>query len=210
MTLAVPHAAPTSPPGPRAVPASMTLPAPPMALASQHYSRRPQATQEPPAPPLHQQSLPVKAVPMEPPVNPHLMTTQAKRGFRLPADKLTLLVTSSSPLSSGPTSIHTALADPSWCRAMEEEYDALITNNTWDLVPHPVGSNIIPGKWIFKHKFNFDGNLEWYKAHSVLRGFTQRPGIDYDETFSPVVKLATITQCFPWPSHVPGLSTSLM
>jgi hypothetical protein len=75
---------------------------------------------------------------------------------------------------------------------MEEEYDALITNNTWDLVPHPVGSNIISGKWIFKHKFNFDGNLEWYKAHSVLRGFTQRPSIDYDETFSPVVKLATI------------------
>jgi hypothetical protein len=43
---------------------------------------------------------------------------------------------------------------------MEEEYDALITNNTWDLVPRLVGSNIITGKWIFKHKFNSDGTLK--------------------------------------------------
>jgi hypothetical protein len=56
---------------------------------------------------------------------------------------------------------------------MEEEYDTLITNNTWDLIPRPVGSNIITSKWIFKHKFNFDGTLEWYKARWVLHGFTQ-------------------------------------
>jgi hypothetical protein len=75
---------------------------------------------------------------------------------------------------------------------MEEKYVALITNNTWDLVPHPVGSNVITGKWTFKHKFNSDSTLEWYKARWVLRGFTQRPGIDNDETFSPVVKSATV------------------
>jgi hypothetical protein len=75
---------------------------------------------------------------------------------------------------------------------MEEEYDALITNNTWDLVPCLVGSNVVTGKSIFKHKFNFDGTLEWYKARWVLRGFTQQPGVDYDETFSPVVKPATV------------------
>jgi hypothetical protein len=74
------------------------------------------------------------------------------------------LATLLSPLSSVPTSVHAALADPSWRRAMEEEYDALITNNTWDVVPHPVGSNIIIDKWIFKHKFNSDGTLESYKA----------------------------------------------
>jgi hypothetical protein len=58
------------------------------------------------------------------------MTTQVKRGFQLPTDKLTLLVTSSSPLSPVPTSVRIALADPSWCRAIDEKYDALITNNT--------------------------------------------------------------------------------
>jgi hypothetical protein len=75
---------------------------------------------------------------------------------------------------------------------MEEKYAALITNNTWDLVPHPVGSNVITGKWTFKHKFNSDSTLERYKARWVLRGFTQRPGIDNDETFTPVVKPATV------------------
>jgi hypothetical protein len=75
---------------------------------------------------------------------------------------------------------------------MEEEYAALIANNTWDLVPRPVGSNVVTSKWIFKHKFNINGTLEWYNARWVLRGFTQQPGIDYDETFSPVVKLAIV------------------
>jgi hypothetical protein len=75
---------------------------------------------------------------------------------------------------------------------MEEEYAALIANNTWDLVPRPVGSNVVTSKWIFKHKFNINGTLEWYNARWVLRSFTQQPGIDYDETFSPVVKLATV------------------
>jgi hypothetical protein len=120
------------------------------------------------------------------------MTTWAKQGFRLPGDRLTLSTTLPSPLSSVPTSIRTALTDPSWRHDMEEEYDALITNNTWDLVPRPVGSNIITVKWIFKHKFNSDATLERYKAHWVLHGLTQRPGIDYDETFSLVVKPATI------------------
>jgi hypothetical protein len=75
---------------------------------------------------------------------------------------------------------------------MEEEFAALIANNTWDLVPRPVGSNVITGKWIFKHKFNFDGSLERYKARWVLRDFTQQPVVDYDENFSPVVKPAMV------------------
>jgi hypothetical protein len=86
-----------------------------------------------------------------------------KRGFRLLADKLTLSPTSSSLPSPVPTSVHAALVDPSWRRAMEEEYDALITNNICDLVPHLIGSNIVTGKWIFKHKLNSDGTLEWCK-----------------------------------------------
>jgi hypothetical protein len=106
-----------------------------------------------------------------------------------------------------PTSTRAALADPSWRRAIEEEYDTLITNNTYDLVPRPVGSNVIIGKWIFKHKFNSNGTLEWYKACWVLHGFTQRPGVDYNKTFSPVVKLATVRTVLSlsvsrsWPVH---------
>jgi hypothetical protein len=89
------------------------------------------------------------------------------------ADKVTLSATSASTLSPVPSSVRAALVDPNWCRAMEEEFAALITNNTWDLVPCLVGSNIITGKWIFEHKFNYNDSLEWYKARWVLRCFTQ-------------------------------------
>jgi hypothetical protein len=100
-----------------------------------------------------------------------------------------------------------ALIDPNWCCAMKEEFAALIANNTWYLVPHPVGSNVITDKWIFKHKFNSNGSLEWYKARYVLHGFTQRLNVDNDETFSPVVKTATVCTmlslvvCRSYPIH---------
>jgi hypothetical protein len=102
----------------------------------------------------------VKAVPVAPPVNPHLVTMLVKRGFWLPTDKLTLSATLSSSLSPVPTSVRATLTDPSWSRGMEEEYDTLITNNTSDLVPRLIGSNVVTDKWIFKHKFNSDSTLE--------------------------------------------------
>jgi hypothetical protein len=75
---------------------------------------------------------------------------------------------------------------------MEEEYVALLSNSMWDLVPRLSGANVITGRWIFKNKLKADGSLDQYKACWVLRGFTQRPGVDYDETFSPVIKPATV------------------
>jgi hypothetical protein len=75
---------------------------------------------------------------------------------------------------------------------MEEEYTTLLANHTWDLVPCPPGTNVVTSKWLFHHKLTSDGSLDHYKARWVLRGFTQRPGVDYDETFSPIVKFATV------------------
>ena len=59
-------------------------------------------------------------------------------------------------------------------------------------MPRPSGCNVVTGKWIWTHKCQAEGTLERYKARWVLRGFTQRHGVDYDETFSPVVKPATV------------------
>jgi hypothetical protein len=70
-----------------------------------------------------------------------------------------------SALSLVSSSVRVALVDPNWRHAMEEEFAALITNNTWDLVPRPVVSNFVTGKWFFKQKFNSDGSLERYKTH---------------------------------------------
>ena len=56
----------------------------------------------------------------------------------------------------------------------------------------PPGTNVVTGKWLFCHKPTSDDSLDRYKARWFLRGFTQRHGVYYDETFSPVVKFATI------------------
>src|SRR6185312_726778 len=118
----------------------------------------------------------------------HLMVTR-----RMASQAATLSATEGEPRVSPVTSsVRDALADPHWRRAMEEEYAALLTNQTWDLVPRPSGCNVVTGKWIWTHKRRADGTLERYKARWILRGFTQRPGVDYDETFSPVVKPATV------------------
>ena len=100
---------------------------------------------------------------------------------------------SSTPLLSPlPTSVTAALRDEQWRLAMQEEFDALQANNTWELVPRPPRANVISGKWVFRHKLRQDGTLDRYMARWVVRGFHQRQGIDYDQTFSPVVKPATI------------------
>ncbi|KAK1610461.1 hypothetical protein QYE76_034134 [Lolium multiflorum] len=91
-----------------------------------------------------------------------------------------------------PTSIGEALADPKWKAAMDEEYQALKQNNTWHLVPAGVGKNVIDCKWVYKVKHRADGSIDRYKARLVAKGFKQRYGIDYEDTFSPVVKAATI------------------
>ena len=75
---------------------------------------------------------------------------------------------------------------------MADEFQALVDNGTWRLVPRPPGANLVTGKWIFKHKYHSDGFLVHHKARWVVRGFSQQHGIDYDETFSPSGKPATI------------------
>jgi hypothetical protein len=83
----------------------------------------------------------------------------------------------------------------------------LIDNVTWHLIPRPLGTNIVTGKWILTHKYHSDGTLARHKARWVARGNNQEAGIDYDETFSPVVKPATIRTVLSlaashaWPLH---------
>ena len=75
---------------------------------------------------------------------------------------------------------------------MQEEIDALQKNDTWELVPRVIGQKVIGCKWVYKTKFNSNGTLNRCKGRLVAKGYSQTYGIDYDETFSPVAKMASI------------------
>lgn len=79
-----------------------------------------------------------------------------------------------------------------WKKAMDREIASLKENQTWILTDLPPGAKAIPCKWVFRLKKNPDGSIDKYKGRLVVKGFSQRHGIDYSETFSPVAKMGTI------------------
>ena len=96
---------------------------------------------------------------------------------------------------SEPTNYSEAMRSPEskqWKEAMEQEYQSIMVNKTWTLTTIPPGRNAIKSKWVFKAKLKEDGTIERFKARLVAQGFSQRYGIDYDETFSPVASKTTI------------------
>lgn len=79
-----------------------------------------------------------------------------------------------------------------WKSAMDDEIESLHKNEVWKLVEKPYNCSIIDSRWIYRVKYNSNGDVERYKSRLVARGFTQQYGIDYEETFSPVVKFTSI------------------
>ena len=121
------------------------------------------------------------------------MVTRAKVGIFKP--KLYNSITST--FLSEPSTIKEALASSSWFQAIQQEYHALLQNKTWTLTSLPPGATIVGCKWIFKNKFNGDEKFQRHKTRLVAKGFNQTKGIDYTDTFSPVVKPTTIRVVLP-------------
>jgi hypothetical protein len=142
-----------------------------------------------PSAPISQSSLPSAPISPPPMVNTHPMHTRSKNGIFKPKSFHTTTIDYSQ---TEPPTHQIASKYPHWCTAMDDEYTALQRQNTWSLVPHPLGKNLVGCKWVFKLKRNSDGSISRYKARLVAKGFHQQHGIDFQETFSPVVKPPTV------------------
>ncbi|GKE26579.1 ribonuclease H-like domain-containing protein [Tanacetum coccineum] len=86
-----------------------------------------------------------------------------------------------------PTTYYDVVKDVKWVEAMNNEIEVLIRNNTWTLTDLPIGRKTIDNKWIYKIKYKASGQVDKHKARVVAKGFSQIEGIDFDETFSPVL-----------------------
>ena len=142
------------------------------------------------------------------------MQTRLKSGISKPKGAYTS--TSPNYLDVEPLSFSIASALTHWVAGMEDEYSALYRQGTWTLVPPAPSLNIVGCKWVYKIKRNADGSISRYKARLVAKGFHQQAGLDYDETFSPIIKpttvriILTLTAQFSWPFRQLDISNAFL
>lgn len=144
----------------------------------------PSSRHSPPSP-VHPNPLPTD------PTHTHNMTTRSQNNIFKPKH-INVTTRHKLPEPIEPTCVSQAIREPHWRHAMSKEFNALIRNGTWELVAPSHFQNLVGWKWVFRIKRKPNGNVDRYKARLVAKGFHQRPGIDYTETFSPVIKPTTI------------------
>ena len=142
----------------------------------------------PPAAPPTASPAATASIPASTTTNVHSMVTCAKVGTHKPKVYLTSL----PDVPHIPSSVKTALVSPLWSTVMQDEYNALLSNNTWTLTTPPPNASLVVCKWVFKTKLNADGSFRRCKARLVAKGFHQTHRLDYAETFSLVVRHTTI------------------
>lgn len=133
----------------------------------------------------------------EEPVHTEVTEPDIRRSERVPRppDYYGEWVTVADSNTREPVTVHEALSSPAkskWQEAMQKEMESLHANKVWDLVELPENKKAVGSKWVFKVKVDADGTVERHKARLVAQGVSQRPGVDYDETFSPVVRFESV------------------
>jgi hypothetical protein len=115
-----------------------------------------------------------------------------------------------------PTNYEEVAGKKEWKDAMVKEYQSIVKNDVWDVVPRPKEKLVVSSKWIFKMKHAADGSIEKYKARFVARGFSQKEGIDYEETFALVARytsirvVLSIATVMKWKVHQMDVKTTFL
>lgn len=129
------------------------------------------------------------------------MTTRSKNNIHKPHKQFDhyvwhslprALLAQSSPENKEPSYFTKASKSSLWREAMNKEFTALLQNGTWSLVQLSPNKNIVGCRWVYRIKRKADGTIEHYNARLVAKGFHQQEGVDFLETFSPIIKHATI------------------
>ena len=130
-----------------------------------------------------------------------------------------MMSVSANSLGPEPHNRKTALASTEWKQweqAMQEEYNSLLENKTWEVVNRPTNRKVLTGRWVFKRKLGSDGEVARHKARFVVRGFSQIYGLDFDETYASVVKSASYRILFAlqarygWKCHQMDIKTAFL
>ena len=99
---------------------------------------------------------------------------------------------------------------------MTKEYWSIMKNDVWDIVPKPEGKSVVSSKWIYKIKHKAEGTIEKYEARFVARDFSQKEGIDYEDSFASVAQYTSIrvimalTSMMKWDLHQMDVRTSFL
>ncbi|KAJ4767670.1 Gag/pol [Rhynchospora pubera] len=126
-----------------------------------------------------------------PPAPLHSMTTRTRDQTRK-TRVFTDFVAHHASMETEPRTFNQANSLPAWRQAMAVELHALALNKTWTLVPPPANQKVLSSKWVYKIKRKPDGTIDRFKARLVANGFHQEEGVDFMETYSPVVRPTTI------------------
>jgi hypothetical protein len=118
--------------------------------------------------------------------------------------------------NSKPTTFVQSFDQQVWQEAMLEEYDFIMRNDVWEVVPRSVGKSVVTSRWLYKTKYDVDGSIEKNKARFVARGFSQIEEVNYDETFTPVARytsiqsIISIAEEMDWRIHQMDVKTAFL
>jgi hypothetical protein len=119
-----------------------------------------------------------------------------------------------SILETEPYSFEEAVTKQVWYDAMAKEYNSIIKNDLWDIVPRPIGKSVIDSKWLYKIKHTVDRNTEKYKDRFVAKWFSQKGRVDQDfcsnfQVYS-IRTIISLASCFGRSSHKMDVNTAFL